>query len=77
VIKRNLNALRRIVSAARCDDRHRGMIKARLASTHRIDVDPSEQVELNMTKLYALIAASMVFTPFALAAMHQAAQMVA
>ena len=30
-----------------------------------------------MTKLYTLIAASLMFVPFALAALHQAAQMVA
>jgi hypothetical protein len=34
-------------------------------------------MEPQMTKLYTLIAASLMFVPFALAALHQAAQMVA
>ena len=56
---------------------HGDVAKGRLPSTHRIDADPGNEVEPQMTKLYTLIAASLMFVPFALAALHQAAQMVA
>lgn len=65
------------MSVARRDDRHGNRVKARLPSTHRIDADPGNQVERQMTKIFALIAASVVFIPFAMAALHQAAQIVA
>ena len=42
-----------------------------------IDADLGNEVEPQMTKIFALIAASVVFVPFAMVALHQAAQIVA
>jgi hypothetical protein len=40
----------------------------------RIDQRPGEEMELEMTKFYALVAALAVFAPFALTVLNQAAQ---
>jgi hypothetical protein len=54
------------------------LVKASLSSPHRIDDDPTkEEAEPEMTKLFALLAACIVFAPMALAALNQAAQIVA
>ena len=52
-------------------------MKAPLRFIHRIDGDPRDQTEPQMTKFYALIAALAVFAPMALATLNQAAQIVA
>jgi hypothetical protein len=48
-----------------------------VASGHRIDGDPRDKTEPQMTKLLALIAACAVFAPMAFATLNQAAQIVA